>query len=440
MWLSLATSAPVSAETFIWIDEAGITHLTDDPDAVPSAQRDEASDEIDSLRGLWQDQILGRTTKTPPGSSGKEADRYLRLLRGAVADMRRGETARAAATLRGIQRLAPARAETYWYLALLDRQRGRYESAHDNVRRFMETAGDDLQAWREKALDFERELRDERQLIDTNIERGPLTFTRVKTSNFRLELDSELGSLDPGYAKTVLQFLEEARDEVSSQVGVTPLEPLGVVLYGKAAYLQAHRHRFSFQTVGFFDGRIHVTSPAHPTASMRSLLYHEYTHAVFREQTGGDRPYWLNEGLAERMERSSRNLEASTRSERISLRTRIEAGNWIPLREIAPSFSGLSDEDARAAYLESVVAAAYIESQTTKEERARMLKRMGSGYSVDQALHEATGLDTDALDAAIQKVILDEFPTIGLTDRTPRVQEPEGLAPASFSQPARDRS
>jgi len=69
-----------------------------------------------------------------------------------------------------------------------------------------------------------------------------------------------------------------------------------------------------------------------------------------------------------------------------------------------------------------------------------MLKRMGSGYSVDQALHEATGLDTDALDAAIQKVILDEFPTIGLTDRTPRVQEPEGLAPASFSQPARDRS
>jgi len=143
------------------------------------------------------------------------------------------------------------------------------------------------------------------------------------------------------------------------------------------------------------------------------LLYHEYTHAVFREQTGGDRPYWLNEGLAERMERRSRNLEASTRSERISLRNRIEADTWIPLRRIAPSFSGLSDEDARAAYLESVVATAYIEAHTTQEQRANMLKRIGEGFSADQALHEATGLDTDGLDAAVQQTILEEFPAMG---------------------------
>ena len=31
---------------------------------------------------------------------------------------------------RSLQRLAPQWAETYWYLALLDRQRGRYEGAH----------------------------------------------------------------------------------------------------------------------------------------------------------------------------------------------------------------------------------------------------------------------------------------------------------------------
>ncbi|MFT5695516.1 MAG: hypothetical protein ACI9QQ_001494, partial [Myxococcota bacterium] len=78
-----------------------------------------------------------------------------------------------------------------------------------------------------------------------------------------------------------------------------------------------------------------------------------------------------------------------------------------------PSFSGLTDEDARAAYLESVVAAAYIETQTTKEERARILERIGSGFSADQALHEAMGLDTDELDARVQQMILDEFPSIG---------------------------
>jgi len=401
------------AESFIWLDDSGVTHLTDDPSAVPPAHRETASDEIDSLRGLWKDRILGPAVATPAGSSGRETDRVFRLLRGAVQDLRRGETARAGATLRSVKRLAPRRAETYWYLAMLDRQRGRYESAHAHLMRFLELAGDDLAQWQKKARQLERVLSDERRLVDTQIDRGPLEFRRVKTPNFRLEFDSELGSLDRGYAKTVLGYLEEAREELSLQVGVTPLEPLGVVLYGKAAYLQAHRHRFSFQTVGFFDGRIHVTSPAHPTDTMRSLLYHEYTHAVYRDQTGGDRPYWLNEGLAERMERRSRRLEASTRSERISLRTRIEAGSWIPLRSIAPSFSGLSDEDARAAYLESVVAAAYIEAHTTKAQRARMLERIGEGFSADQALHEAIGLDTDALDAAVQQSILDEFPSIG---------------------------
>jgi hypothetical protein len=411
--LLVVANVSASAETYIWVDDQGVTHVTDDLDAVPPAHRDTRAGEVDVLRGLWKDEILGDAITTPPGVSGGEGDRYLRLLRGAVDDLRRGETARASATLRSVQRMWPARAEAYWYLALLDRRRGRYESASGHLAKFQERARAGLESWREKANRLEKELRDERRLIDTGVDRPPLQFTRVKTRNFRLDLDSELGQADPAYADTVLRFLEEARSDVSEQVGIEPLEPLGVVLYGKAAYLEAHRHRFSFQTVGFFDGRIHVTSPAHPSEAMRSLLYHEYTHAVFREQTGGDRPYWLNEGLAERMERRSRKLEASTRSERISLRTRIEAGHWIPLREIAPSFSGLSDEDARAAYLQSVVATAFIEEHTTNEQRARMLSRIGEGYSIDQALHEAMGMDTDDLDAALQQAILAEFPAIG---------------------------
>ncbi|MCP5042520.1 MAG: DUF4124 domain-containing protein, partial [bacterium] len=261
----IGVAMPAAADTWIWVDEDGVTHLTDDPDAVPAAHRETEADQIDTLRGLWKDEVLGSETRTPPGASGGEGDRYLRLLGGAVDDLRRGETARAAATLRSVRRMWPARAEAYWYLAMLDRRRGRYEGASEHLMQFQERAGEDLAAWSEKADRLGRELRDERRLVEPDIARGPLRFTRVKTRNFRLDLDSELGRADRDYADTVLGFLEEAREEVSNRVGVTPLEPLGVVLYGKAAYLQAHRHRFSFQTVGFFDGRIHVTSPAHPS-------------------------------------------------------------------------------------------------------------------------------------------------------------------------------
>jgi hypothetical protein len=208
----------------------------------------------------------------------------------------------------------------------------------------------------------------------------------------------------------VLGFLEAARTEVSASIGVEPLEPLGVVLYGRAAYVREHAHRFTFQTVGFFDGRIHVASPAHPSDSLRGVLFHEYTHAVFREQTGGDRPYWLNEGLAEQIERRSRGLATSTRSERSALRANLETGSWIPLRSIADSFSGLGDARARDAYLQSVVTVAWIESKTDVAARRRLLERLGDGFSIDQALYEVMGLDTEGLDAAVQREIQSEFP------------------------------
>jgi hypothetical protein len=197
---------------------------------------------------------------------------------------------------------------------------------------------------------------------------------------------------------------------VGEHLGRLPEEKMGVVFYGKAAYLQAHRHRFSFQTVGFFDGRIHVVSAGHPEGELRALLFHEYTHAVFREQTGGDRPYWLNEGLSELAERDSRGTAPTTRGERVSLRMRIEEGRWLSLRRLAPSFSGLDDRDARAAYLQSLAAAAWIESQTEPAERARILSRIAEGVDIDGALLEALDLDTEGVEKAVQRSILAEFP------------------------------
>jgi len=409
LWSALA-SGGAGAESFVWVDEDGVTRLTNDPAAVP--EQEPAGDGIDRLRSLWGDERLGPPLPTPVHAQGDEEGRIVRLLRGAVQDLRRGETARAAATLRSVLRMDPRRPEAHWYLALLDRQRGRYERSEDHLRSFLAHAGPALEEWRSSAERRLATLADERRLADPSIDRGALEFVAARSEHFRVQIDSELDAGRRQYAATVMRYLEEARQGVADQVGVVSSEPLGVVFYGKAAYLQAYRHRFSFQTVGFFDGRIHVTSPAHPSGGLRSLLFHEYTHALFREQTGGDRPYWLNEGLAERIERLSRLQPPSTRSERASLRARIEAGSWIPLRRLAPSFSGLSDDDARAAYLQSVVAAEWIEDHTDRDARARLLRRIGEGYSADQALHEAVGLDTDALDEVLQAGILGEFPEI----------------------------
>jgi len=403
----LASAA--AAEPWVWVDEQGGTHIADDPGAVPEHVREQGAPDREALRDLWDD-VRGPLDATPGNGTGQSQERTLRLIRGAVSDLERGETARAQVALESVLRDEPGQPEAHWYLALLERQRGRYDSAQAHLEAFLASAGDALDAWRSSAKRRLEALADERRLAEPLAQAAATDFVGLSTPHFRVHYDAALGRASRDYARTVLSYLEEAREAASERLGAVPREAMGIVFYGKAAYLQAHRHRFSFQTVGFFDGRIHVVSAGHPAGELRALLFHEYTHAEFRERTGGDRPYWLNEGLAEVAERASHSSPRLTRSELVSLRGRLDEGRWIPLRRLAPSFSGLDDADARAAYLEAMAAAYWIEARTDRTQRARLLARLGEGVRDDDALRESLGLDTDGIDAALRERVLREFP------------------------------
>ena len=405
-----AAAVPSRADTFVWIDEKGVTHVTDDPASVPPAAREKLVPEA-KRASLWNDGFRGPPVRTPQGGTGGEEDRAYRLLQGAVDNLARGDTARASSELEAVLRDSPGNAEAHWYLALLDGQRGRHESAEAHLRAFLANAGEALAPWRASAERRLQALEDEKRLTEAQSASGPLRLVALESPNFRIHYDAQLGGASPDYAQTVVRYLEEARAHALEALGVVPREPTSVILYGKAAYLEAHRHRFSFPTVGFFDGQMHVVSAAHPAGELRALLFHEYTHAVFREQAGSDRPFWLNEGLAELAGRASRRQSGLSRSEQEALRGRIEAGTWLSLRRLAPGFAGLDDEDARVAYLESTAAAVWIEARTTPQERAALLARLGTGMPDDEAMRQAVGRDTNGIDAAVRSAILAEFPS-----------------------------
>jgi len=408
--LALWVAVPSAAELFVWVDEAGRTHVTDDPDAVPAPQR-AAAGQGPEREGLWDDGLTGPPVRPAPGSTSGEGDRVVRLLRGAVDDLRRGETARATAALRSVLELEPGRAEAHWYLALLDRQRGRFASAEEHLRAFLAGAGEDLESWRESARRRLAELEDERALAVTP-EADSVRMVRTTTPHFEILYDTALVNAGSGYLQTVTRYLEGARTRVGERLGVFPAEPTRVLFYGKGAYRRAHMHRFSFRTVGFFDGRIHVASAAHPGGELRSLLNHEYTHALFREVVGSDRPMWLNEGMAEVSERSARGQPPLSRGERSALRQRIAAGRWIPLERLIPGFGGLDDADARIAYLEGIAATLWIERHTDRKGRARLLVLLGRGSDLDNALRPVVGVGLAGLERSLQDEILAEFPQV----------------------------
>jgi hypothetical protein len=406
-----AAAGMVHSETFVWVDEAGITHMTDDPERVPLTVRNGDVHTASRANGLW-DGPLGETPVPSRAATDSALARTQRLIRGAVEDLQRGETARASVALEAILRDHPSRPEPHWYLAQLARHRGRYESAETHLRAFLVAAGDDLDDWRRTAGERLSELEDERRLAVEASTKDPDEWGSLASAHFRIVLDPKLQGSDGDYARTVLHYLEQARGSVAERLGAAPEESMGVVFYGRGSYDRVHRARFSFRTVGFFDGRIHVVSAAHPADELRALLFHEYVHAIFREQTGGDRPYWWNEGLAELSERSSRRQPGLSRSERSTLRRRIEANDWIPLRRLAPSFSGLDDDEARAAYLEAAASALWIEARTSREQRARILSLLGSGHTDDAALGRVLGMDTDAVDLAVREWIRSEFTSL----------------------------
>jgi len=406
---TLVAPLAAAAETFVWVDDQGTTHLTSDPSKVPPAHRQSLAGESVDLGALWHGEIVGPETVPLVQDSDRPEARTARILRGAVDDLRRGETARASAALRGVLVEQPDNATALWYLALLERQRGHFETAAEYLRSFLSHAGSDLQAWRASARERLAALEDERALLENAS--APAEFRVIHGAHFRIRYDHALAAGRPDYPQTVLRYLEEAHGHLVRQWGVTPAEPTGVVLYGKAAYVLAHSHRFSFDTVGFYDGRIHVVSAAHPAGELRSLLFHEYSHALFREQTGGDRPYWLNEGLAEIAERTSRQEEVLSRAERIRLRDRIRLGTWIPLERLSPSFAGLEGDDARMAYTEATAAALWVLERTDSWDRARLLAALARGDGQDRALREVVGLNLAGVERALQETILSEFPS-----------------------------
>ena len=385
------------AEIRVWVDASGVTHATNAPDDAPASARG-----LGELRALWGDERFGPPLARERGATSSEEDRAYRALRDALVDLQRGDTPLAVARLHDVLRTDASRPEAHFYLALIEGRRGHLDAAEAHLRAFLSVAGEGYDDWRASALRRLEQLDDERGLMDAP-SAEPLRLVALRHPDFAIEADSAL--LDAGgleFASTVGHLLDDARAHVGGALGVTPAEPLGVVLYGRANYLRANAHRFSFQTVGFFDGRIHVVSAAHPGGELRGLLVHEYTHALFQEQAGGDRPYWLNEGLAELLERSAMHRPPLSRGEEAQLRAAVAAGEWLPLSRIAPSFTGLTDKQARLAYAISTAAADWLVRNSGAPQRAELLRSLGRGVRIDSALLAAAGVDTDALDAALQ--------------------------------------
>jgi len=116
------------------------------------------------------------------------------------------------------------------------------------------------------------------------------------------------------------------------------------------------------------------------------LLRHELIHAFVREAGGRDVPGWLNEGLAQWLQRAP---AADLRRARGALRGQA----WIELSSLRGSLTGLPDTaTVTRAYAQSLALCAYLEQQHGRAVLLAMVAGCKRGESVDATFEAWTRL------------------------------------------------
>jgi tetratricopeptide (TPR) repeat protein len=203
------------------------------------------------------------------------------------------------------------------------------------------------------------------------------SYRENESAHFQLKYG---GEAEPGLARDVLHTLEGHFEVISSELGYTPPEPIGVVLYTQQGFADIT------QAPGWVgalnDGRIRV--PVQGLTSVNSelsrVLKHELTHSFIQQKTRGRAPTWLQEGVAQWMEgkRSEENAAVLIQV--------FDAGHAASLGRLEGSWMSLSSDVARYAYAWSLANVEYIVETQGMGDVQRILDRLADGETTEQAL------------------------------------------------------
>ena len=217
-------------------------------------------------------------------------------------------------------------------------------------------------------------------------------FERLSQASFDLRYE-EVIEHPVGF--DVQETLLEARRLVGTDFACWPRHKLVVLIYSAESF-HALRQETPDWVGGQFDGKIRVPMPSSQLnqATVKQILFHEYTHALVYDLTKGQCPTWMNEGLAEY---EGRTQQAGSVAR---LARAYDTQRWIPWTELSAHIStSLPAEEVALAYEESYSIVAYLVKRYGFWRIRRILKAIAEGRSWDAALGEETRLTLDRLEA-----------------------------------------
>jgi tetratricopeptide (TPR) repeat protein len=139
-----------------------------------------------------------------------------------------------------------------------------------------------------------------------------------------------------GYEQQCLDLLERAYAKVQAALGVTTDTPTDVVLYTKQEFALHFGGRLENNVLGFYAGKIRMNRADTIDDTFFDTAVHEYTHAVIDSLSHHNRvPFWVHEGLARWVERTSAGRDPAEGRERSWLKMAQSQGRMPTLAQMS---------------------------------------------------------------------------------------------------------
>ncbi|MFH0925464.1 MAG: tetratricopeptide repeat protein [bacterium] len=209
-------------------------------------------------------------------------------------------------------------------------------------------------------------------------------FERTVSSRFIIKYDGEKRTK---LGEEILGVLEEGYSKICYDIGSFPKNEIVVVLYSAEEFRDVTQLHSWVE--GVYDGQIKlpIGGVSEITLRIKSLLYHEVTHAIIYSLLNNNCPAWINEGLAQ--------YEEGLDEQRFEdvLRGAVKTNKLIPLKELEGSFLGFDSTTAKLAYAESLSALLYIKQRYSIYDLQRIIKALARGEKIDAILKEILLVD-----------------------------------------------
>ena len=214
-------------------------------------------------------------------------------------------------------------------------------------------------------------------------------FQRQDSRHFIIKYE---GQELPEVWEMVESVCEDAYVEIGRRLDHYPELPVTVILYTDRQFQDATRMPAWAEAI--FDGKIRIPAKglSSQNGDLTRIVMHEYAHAVVHDLSRGRAPIWLHEGIAQFYEGTPTDVPGIAR--------RILAGGGpLPLSSIEGMFVVMPEQQAELAYIESRLVAIYLSESQGPFVLREILRRLGDGASIADAIRGATGRSYSDLDA-----------------------------------------